>query len=190
MNRRLITAAIVCGTMMAGGYAKEEPVTTLRVSGKQVDYAGAFSPADAGYPKALTKASEFPANQQLKITGTMVLADGTPLQGLSVHLFPADEKGPELVLGLVDGGFGYINTRATTDAKGRFTLQTGPLWKHTGKVMIGLVVQRAPDRPFDIGILPVEGPDGPYNLALSEKQLEHDLGKILVQADIPGLPRK
>jgi|CXWL01.1.fsa_nt_gi hypothetical protein len=190
MNLRLLTAAMVSGALLAGVYAKEEAKTKLRVSGKQVDYAGAFSPADAGYPKALTKAAEFPANQQLKITGMMVLADGTPLPGLSVHLFPVNEKGPELILGLVDGGFGYINTKATTDAAGRFTLLTGPLWKHTDKLMFGLVVQRAPDRPFDIGILPFEGTSGPYSLALSEEQREHDLGKVQVPLDIPGMPRK
>lgn len=151
----------------------------LQFASRDIDYGSAISPAGA-YADALSKPDKFPPDQRLVIKGVVVGKDGKPLAGLVVHLFPLAEKGPELVLGFAAGAVSAGNPKATTDATGTFTLTTGPLWEHSKAVLIGLLVPRSPDRPFDLGVRAVENAAGPLRVSLTGKQRVFDLGAIVL----------
>jgi hypothetical protein len=140
------------------------------------------------YSDALAKPESFPQDQRLVVRGVIVGPQAKPVQGVVVRLFPLDEEGPGLILGMVDGGFGIANPSATTDEAGRFALTTGPLWRFSKQVTLGLIHQRSPDRPFDVGVLPFTGADGMLKLALNGEQKEFDLGNVALAVAEPGKP--
>ncbi len=156
----------------------------LQFASRDIDYGSAISPAGA-YANALSEPDKFPPEQRLVIKGVVVGKDGKPLPGLVVHLFPLAEKGPELVLGFAAGAVSAGNPKATTDGTGTFTITTGPLWEHSKAVMIGLLVPRSPDRPFDLGVRAVENAAGPLRVSLTGKQRVFDLGAIVLAASQP-----
>ena len=156
----------------------------LKFASRDIDYGSAISPAGA-YANALSEPDKFPPEQRLVIKGVVVGKDGKPLPGLVVHLFPLAEKGPELVLGFAAGAVSAGNPKATTDGTGTFTITTGPLWEHSKAVMIGLLVQRSPDRPFDLGVRAVENAAGPLRVSLTGKQRVFDIGAIVLAISQP-----
>ncbi|HVS01215.1 MAG TPA: hypothetical protein VMT16_00450 [Thermoanaerobaculia bacterium] len=171
-------AVLVAGftIITAATHAASKP-PPLRFAAKDVDCGSIMSPAGE-YAVALGKGDGLAPERRLVVKGVVVGSDGKPVQGVAVHLFPLGEKGPEGVLGMVDGKLTFANPRGTTDAAGRFTITTGPLWEFTDRVQLGLFVQRAPDRPFDVGVLAVENDAGALGLALSAKKRDFELGSI------------
>lgn len=180
MGRRTLIAGAVLvagfSIVTAATHAATKP-PALRFAAKDVDCGSIMSPAGA-YAAALGKGDGLAPERRLVVKGVVVGSDGKPVQGVAVHLFPLGDKGPEGVLGMVDGQLTFANPRGTTDAAGRFTITTGPLWEFTDRVQLGLLVPRAPDRPFDVGVRAVENDAGALGLALSEKKRDFDVGSI------------
>jgi hypothetical protein len=86
---------------------------------------------------------------------------------------------------MADGVLGVGNPQAVTDADGRFTITAGPLWEYSENAIVGLVVPRAPDRPFDLGVLAVEDAAGALRLSLSAAKPSIDLGTITLEINRP-----
>jgi hypothetical protein len=153
----------------------------LRFSAKDIEPGSIMSPA-GDYAAALGDAAKFPPERRLTVRGTVVGKDGKPVPGLLVFLFPLDEKGPSGVLGVVDGKLVFANPRATTDSAGRFSIAAGPLWEFDERAVLGLLVHRAPDRPFDVGVRVVEDAQGTKQVSLDTKQRQIDVGAITLTA--------
>jgi hypothetical protein len=187
----LLFIAAVVAAGLAGLAAAAQPAASpfakLRVGNEEVDYGSAMSPIGE-YSDALAKPESFPQDQQLVVRGVVVTPQGEPVQGVVVRLFPLEEEGPGLILGMVDGGFGIANPAATTDDAGRFAVTTGPLWRFTDQVVLGLIHPRSPDRPFDVGVLPFTNADGTLELTLDGERREFDLGDVALAVSEPGKP--
>jgi hypothetical protein len=177
-----VACLAVLGAIAASAAA---PAPKLRVGGQEVDYASAMSPAGE-YAKALAEPEAFSPDQRLTFKGVIVEAHGKPVAGLTVRLFPLDDEGPGLILGLVGEEFGIANPAAATDAAGAFIVTTGPLGSFTGSVTLGLLHPRAADRPFDVGVLPLTGAGGMLKLTVDGEQREFDLGTITLVVAEPA----
>lgn len=185
MISRLLCAGTVLVASVAGLATEVHAAAKgLRFAARDIDYGSALSPAGE-YAAVLGKPDSFPPERRLVIKGVVVGPDGKPVAGTVVYLFPLDDKGPDLVLGFAGGTVGPGNPKGTTDASGRFTITTGPLWEFTDAALVGLLLHRSPDRPFDLGVLAVENAAGALRLALSEKQRSFDLGPIRLEVSSP-----
>ena len=180
----LLVFSFLCLLGNTESQAEPPAAGALEIGRVSVDYGAAISPAGE-YAKALFSPDEYPAEQRVVVSAAVTLENGSPVQELTLYLFPVGEEGPELILAAGDGLLTTGNPKATTDADGRLTFTTGPLWEFANRFTLGLLQQRSPDRPFDLAVLPLATEDVAATFQADTNQRKIDLGTITLIVSEP-----
>jgi hypothetical protein len=92
--------------------------------------------------------------ETLIVEGTITFLSGHADKGTTVYVFPLNDSCTTGVCfygaDLKTGEMKCLNPEATTDSKGRFVIRTGPLWKITNFVVVGILGKMSGGGPMGL----------------------------------------